>query len=228
VVLGCGGPVTLPWADQVPAVVNAYYAGQEQGAAIADILFGDVNPSGKLPITFPRSEEQVPVANPCQQAAELTTAYSEGVFVGYRAYDQHGLDPLFPFGHGLSYTTFTYGNLRLSADVITPDERLTVSIDLANTGPRAGQEVVQLYVRDLEASAPRPPKELKGFAKVALAPGETKTVTLSVDCAALAYWSEARRAWLAEAGQFEVLLGSSARDIRARAEFRLAETIVIR
>jgi beta-glucosidase len=226
VVLSCGGPVTMPWIDQVSAVVNAYYAGQEQGAAIADILFGDVNPSGKLPITFPRSEAQAPAANPVQRAHELTTIYWEGIFVGYRAYDQNQLEPLFPFGHGLSYTTFAYDNLNLGAEAIAPDERVTVAIDVTNTGTRFGQEVVQLYVRDLTASVARPPKELKGFAKIALAPGETSTVTLTLDRASLAYWDDVQHAWVAEAGAFEVLVGSSSRNIRARGGFQLTETTV--
>jgi beta-glucosidase len=228
VVLSCGGPVTMPWVDQIGAIVNTYYVGQEQGSAIADVLFGDVNPSGKLPITFPRSEAQVPVANPWQQTAERTTTYSEGIFVGYRAYDQNGLEPLFPFGHGLSYTTFSYENLRLSEDAFVAEKNLTISIDITNIGQMAGQEVVQLYLRDLEASVPRPPKELKGFAKVALAPGETKTVMFTLDRSSLAFWSEMKLGWVAEAGRFDVLIGSSSRDIRAQAEFELAETIVLR
>jgi beta-glucosidase len=227
VVLSCGGPVTLPWIDEVPAVVNAYYAGQEQGVAVADVLFGDVNPSGKLPITFPRSESQVPVAHPGQQASDPSTVYSEGIFVGYRAYDEHGLAPLFPFGYGLSYTTFAYDNLQLSADTVAAGERLTVSIDITNTGQRAGQEVVQLYVHDVTASVPRPPKELKGFAKVALAPRQTKTVTFTLDRTSLAYWDEVKHAWVAEAGAFEALIGSSSRDIRARAAFHLTETVTL-
>jgi beta-glucosidase len=226
VVLECAGPVTMPWLDHIAGVVYTGYAGQEQGAAIADILFGDVNPSGKLPLSFPRSETQVPVASPVQRAVELTTRYAEGVFVGYRAYDQRGLEPLFPFGHGLSYTTFAYSNLRLSTQALTPEARLIVSLDVTNTGQRVGQEVVQLYVRDVTASVPRPPKELKGFAKVALAPGETKEVTLGLDRAALAFWDEAQHAWTAEAGTFEVLVGSSSRDIRARAAFELTETCI--
>ncbi|MGQ0602896.1 MAG: glycoside hydrolase family 3 C-terminal domain-containing protein, partial [Anaerolineales bacterium] len=209
VVLSCGGPVTMPWIDQVPAIVNAYYAGQEQGAAVADVLFGDVNPSGKLPITFPRSEADVPVADPCQHASERTTIYSEGIFVGYRAYDQNNLEPLFPFGHGLSYTTFAYSNLRLSTHTVSANERLTLHVEITNTGRRAGQEVVQLYLRDLEAGLPRPPKELKGFTKVALTPGESKTVTLSLDCPSLANWDNVKHSWVAEAGMFEVLIGSS-------------------
>ena len=176
---GCGGPVTMPWLDQVPAIVNAYYGGQEQGAAIADVLFGDVNPSGKLPITFPRSEAQVPVPNPVQRPQEQDAVHTEGIFVGYRAYDHDGRDPLFPFGHGLSYTTFAYNNLRLSAEAMALGEQLEVSVDVTNTGRRAGQEVVQLYIGaaaygDAAASVARPPKELKDFAKISLAPDESQ------------------------------------------------------
>jgi beta-glucosidase len=223
VVLGCGGPVTMPWLDRVPAVVDVYYAGQEQGAAIADVLFGEVNPSGRLPITFPRSESQAPVANPVQQAHEKDIVHTEGVFVGYRAYDQYGIAPLFPFGHGLSYTTFAYDNLRLSTETVAPGMRLAVSVDVTNTGRRAGQEVVQLYIRDVAASVARPPKELKDFAKISLAPGETRTVSLTIDLMSLAYWDAVQHAWVAEAGAFEVLIGSSSRDIRVRSGFQLTD-----
>ncbi len=223
VILACGGPVTMPWLDRVPSVVDGYYAGQEQGAAIADVLFGDVNPSGKLPITFPRSEAQVPVANPVHQAHEKHIVHSEGVFVGYRAYDQYELDPLFPFGHGLAYTTFTYANLQLSADTLAPGGHLTVSVDVANAGPRSGQEVVQLYVRHVAARVARPPKELKDFVKIRLAPGEIQSVHLTIDPKSLAYWDEVRHAWVAEAGAFEVLIGSSSRDIRLRADFQFVD-----
>jgi len=146
--------------------------------------------------------------------------------VGYRYYDKKKVEPLFPFGFGLSYTSFAYDNLRLSADAIAPDERLTVSVDVTNTGPRAGQEIVQMYVQDVASRLARPPKELKGFAKVALGPGDTTTVTLTIDKQALAYWDDARQAWVAEAGEFAALVGSSSQDIRARATCRLAETAV--
>ena len=150
--------------------------------------------------------------------------YGEGIFVGYRYYDKKQVAPLFPFGFGLSYTSFAYDNLRLSAEEIAPDDRLEVSLDVTNTGQRAGKEIVQLYVRDVEASVARPPKELKGFAKVALEPGETTTVTLHLDREALAFWNEDRQEWVAEAGEFEVLVGSSSQDIRGQARFHLAKT----
>jgi beta-glucosidase len=223
VVLQTGSPVAMPWLDRVAAVVEAWFPGQECGNAIADVLFGDVNPSGKLPQTFPvRLEDNPAFLN--YPGENGTVRYGEGLFVGYRYYDRKQVAPLFPFGFGLSYTTFAYDDLRLDAEAIAPGERLTVSVDVTNTGGRSGQEVVQLYVRDVTARLARPPKELKGFAKVALEPGETSTVTLKLDRDALAYWDDARRSWVAEAGEFEVLVGGSSADIRERAVFRLTET----
>jgi beta-glucosidase len=189
------------------------------------VLFGDVTPSGKLPQAFPRRLEDNPayINYPGENGR---VRYGEGIFVGYRYYEKKKVEPLFPFGFGLSYTSFAYDNLRLSTHVLALGERLTVSVDVTNTGQRAGQEVVQLYAHDVASRLARPPKELKGFAKVALVPGETKTVTLALDRDALAYWNDAKQAWVAEAGEFEVLLGSSSQDMRARATFRLAETVV--
>src|SRR5262249_1442849 len=158
----------------------AWYPGQECGNAIADVLFGDVTPSGKLPQTFPRRLEDNPayINYPGENGRVY---YGEGLFVGYRYYEKKLVEPLFPFGFGLSYTSFAYANTRLSAEAITPDDRLIVSVDVTNTGQRAGQEIVQLYVQDVASRLVRPPKELKGFAKVALAPGETRAVTLTLD-----------------------------------------------
>ncbi|MCK6627963.1 MAG: glycoside hydrolase family 3 C-terminal domain-containing protein [Anaerolineae bacterium] len=225
VVLQTGGPVTMPWLDQVAGVMQAWYPGQECGNAIADVLFGEVNPSGKLPQTFPvRLEDNPAFINYPGENGRVR--YGEGIFVGYRYYEKKRIEPLFPFGLGLSYTSFAYANLRLSAETIAPDGQLAVTVEVTNTGPRPGQEVAQLYVRDVAARLTRPPKELKGFAKVALAPGETKTVTLTLDRQALAYWDDAQQAWVAEAGEFEVLVGSSSQDIRARSRFRLTGTVI--
>ena len=224
VVLQTGSPITMPWLDRVAGVLQAWYPGQECGNAIADVLFGAVNPSGKLPQTFPvRLEDNPAFINYPGENGRVR--YGEGIFVGYRYYERKAIDPLFPFGYGLSYTTFTYGDARLSTDTLASDEQLTVSVDITNTGQRAGQEIVQLYMRDVAAAVARPAKELKAFAKVQLAPGETTTVTLRLDREALAYWDDARHAWVAEAGEFEALLGSSSRDIRARATFRLLATV---
>jgi beta-glucosidase len=225
VVLQTGSPVTMPWLERVAGVVQAWYPGQECGNAIADVLFGAVNPSGKLPQTFPMRLEDNP-AYLNYPGENGRVRYGEGLFVGYRYYEKKRIAPLFPFGFGLSYTSFVYANPHLSTEALAPGERMTVSVDVTNSGERAGQEIVQLYVGDPVASLARPAKELKGFAKVNLASGETATVTLTLDQEALAYWDDARHAWVAEAGAFEVLLGSSSQDIRAQAEFRLTETVV--
>jgi beta-glucosidase len=225
VVLQTGAPVAMPWLDRVAGVIQAWYPGQECGNAIADVLFGHMTPSGKLPQTFPRRLEDNP-AYLNYPGENGHVRYGEGLFVGYRYYEKKQVEPLFPFGFGLSYTSFAYANMRLSADTIAPDDRLTVSVDVTNSGQRAGQEIVQLYVQDVASRLVRPLKELKGFAKVALAPGETKTVTLTLDRTALAYWDDSKQAWVAEAGEFVALLGSSSQDIRAQAQFSLTNTAV--
>jgi beta-glucosidase len=210
----------MPWLDQVAAVMQAWYPGQECGNAIADVLFGDTTPSGKLPQTFPeRLEDNPAYLNFPGENGKIY--YEEGLFVGYRYYDKKKIAPLFPFGFGLSYTTFDYGPLQLSTRRVGPDDTLQVSVDVTNTGQRAGQEVVQLYIRDVVASLQRPDKELKAFAKVHLEPGEHRTVTLSIGCDALAYYDDLAHAWVAEAGEFEALVGTSSQDIRATATFTL-------
>jgi len=221
VVLQTGGPVTMPWLDQVSAVLQAWYPGQECGNSIADVLFGDINPSGKLPQTFPlRLEDNPTFINYPGENGRVR--YGEGIFVGYRYYEKKKVEPLFPFGYGLSYTTFAYSNLRLSTEQLSPNDELTVTFDVTNTGMRAGQEVAQLYVRDEKSKLARPEKELKGFAKISLQPGETTAVTLRLGMRSLAYFDDAKAAWVAEAGRFEALIGSSSQDIRARGTFTLS------
>lgn len=223
VVLQSGSPLAMPWIDRVPTVLQAWYPGQECGNAIADILFGTANPSGKLPQTFPiRLEDNPAYLNYPGENGHLR--YGEGLFVGYRYYDKKRIAPLFPFGHGLSYTQFAYSNLTLSADTVTPNQPLTVTIDVTNTGTRPGQDVVQCYVRDVTSRLSRPDKELKAFTKLTLAPGETQTASLTIDRRSLAYWDDAKHAWIAEAGDFDLLLGSSSADIRARVTICLTET----
>ncbi len=223
VVLNTGSPISMPWLDKVAAVVQAWYPGQECGNAIADVLFGDTNPSGKLPQTFPaRLEDNPAYLNFPGENGKVY--YGEGLFVGYRYYEKKKIAPLFPFGFGLSYTTFSYSSLSLSAQTIGPDETLQASIDITNTGQRAGKEIIQVYIRDKQASLGRPEKELKAFAKVQLEPGERKTVTLSLARDALAYYDDLAHEWVAEAGEFEVLVGASSQDIRATATFTLTAT----
>jgi beta-glucosidase len=221
VVLNNGAPLAMAdWIDDIPAVVEAWYPGQECGNAIAGVLFGVVSPSGKLPDTFPRRYEDNP-AYKNYPGENGKVSYEEGIFVGYRHYDARGIEPLFPFGYGLSYTDFEYGNLRVSPAEIKSGENISVSIDIKNTGNRQGKEVVQLYVRDVASKLPRPPRELKGFRKISLLPGETKTVDFILDEEALSFYDPEIGGWVAEPGQFEVQVGSSSRDIRAKGAFTL-------
>jgi beta-glucosidase len=223
VVLNAGSPSTMPWLDQVAAVVQAWYPGQECGNAIADMLFGEVNPSGKLPQTFPaRLSDNPTYLNFPGENGKIY--YGEGLFIGYRYYDTKQIVPLFPFGFGLSYTTFSYSTLRLSTSQMNPDDNLQISVDVTNKGQCAGKEVVQMYIRDEQARLLRPEKELKGFAKVFLEPGERKSVTLSMGRDALAYFDDLTHEWVAEAGTFQVLVGASSRDIRATAPFIFTTT----
>ncbi|GCE23401.1 glycoside hydrolase family 3 C-terminal domain-containing protein [Dictyobacter kobayashii] len=224
VVLNTGSPITMPWLDKVPGVLQCWYPGQECGNAIADVLFGTVNPSGKLPQTFPQRIEDNPayINYPGENGR---VHYGEGLFVGYRYYDKKKVAPLFPFGFGLSYTTFSYNpSIQLNTQSLKPNDTLQAAIRITNTGQRAGKEVVQLYVRDLKSTLQRPEKELKAFAKLHLEPGESQTVTFELERAALAYYDDLAHQWVAEAGEFEVLIGSSAQDIHARATFTLTET----
>ncbi|HET8842676.1 MAG TPA: fibronectin type III-like domain-contianing protein, partial [Ktedonobacteraceae bacterium] len=216
-------PIAMPWLKQVVAVVEAWYPGQECGNAIADVLFGDINPSGRLTETFPlRLQDNPAYINYPGENGQVR--YGEGIFVGYRYYEKKQVETLFPFGFGLSYTSFAYDTLNLSTSELAPDETLSVSIDVTNTGQRAGQEVVQLYMRDKVSSVQRPEKELKAFAKISLQPGERQTVTLQIARDALAYYDIRKKAWVAEAGEFEVLVGSSSQDIHATGTFALTAT----
>jgi beta-glucosidase len=220
VVINSGAPVEMPWLADVPAMLLAYYPGQEGGQALVEILLGNTNPSGKLPVTFPARLEDSPAYINGAYEGGREINYGEGIFTGYRYFDQRQVEPLFPFGHGLSYTSFEFGPLE-SADSFRIGEELQVSVHVRNAGSRPGSEVLQLYVRDLEASLPRPPKELKGFQKVWLAPGERKTVNFELDQRALSFYHPATKQWTVEPGTFEILVGSSSQDIRLRASFEL-------
>jgi beta-glucosidase len=216
VLLSSGSAVVMSeWIDQVPAVVQTWYAGQAAGGAIADVLFGAVNPSGKLAETFPLRLEDTPAFLNFPGEGD-TVRYGEGVFIGYRWYDARRTPVLFPFGHGLSYTTFEFTNARASASTVDDVRGLSILVDVTNTGSRAGSEVVQVYVHDPESSVPRPEKELRGFDKVHLEPGETKTVTIELGARAFSFWDPRLRSWVVEPGTLEILIGASAADIRER------------
>ncbi|MGC9347105.1 MAG: glycoside hydrolase family 3 C-terminal domain-containing protein [Anaerolineae bacterium] len=216
VVLNVGSPVEMPWIDDVAALVWAYYPGQEGGNAIANVLTGEVNPSGKLPITLPARYADNPTFINYPGTREVR--YGEGIFVGYRYYDMKGIPPLFPFGYGLSYTTFEYSDLKVP-DSVSQGESFEVSVTVTNTGDVAGAEVAQIYVADKVSSLVRPLQELKGLKKVFLEPGESKEVTFALNPRALSFYDPYAEAgtgaWVAEPGEFEILVGSSSRDIRA-------------
>ncbi|KAF2675073.1 hypothetical protein BT63DRAFT_27887 [Microthyrium microscopicum] len=214
-----GTPVAMPWVEQAPAILQAWYQGQEAGNALADVLFGRHNPGGKLPTTFPKRLEDTPsYAN--WPGENLEVVYEEGVFIGYRHYEARAIEPLFAFGHGLSYTTFDYGQPTVEGR-IAADEKMAVSVPVTNTGDVAGNETVQLYVRDVEAKLVRPQKELKAFAKVFLQPGETTVIKMVLDKHALGYYDTAISAWIAEEGSFDILIGASSVDIRCSTSFQL-------
>ena len=224
VILNNGSAIEmLEWIDQVPAVLEAWMMGQAGGGAIADVLFGQVNPSGKLAETFPLRLEDTP-AYLNFPGENGVVRYGEGLFIGYRYYDARRQAVLFPFGYGLSYTTFAYSQLRVSAEKFNATDGLQVSVDVTNTGDVAGKEIVQLYVHDQESRLVRPEKELKGFAKVTLAPGETQTVTLELDARAFVYYDPAYQQWITESGAFDILVGRSSADICLQATVQLEST----
>jgi beta-glucosidase len=216
VVLSNGSAVTMPWVRLPKAILEGWVAGQASGGAIADLLFGRVNPSAKLPETFPVRLEDTP-AYLNFPGEEDKVRYGEGLFVGYKYYEKKKVKPLFPFGFGLSYTTFEYRDLKLSDDTIADTETLEMSLKVKNTGQVAGKEIVQLYVRDVESRLVRPEKELKAFAKIALEPGEEVEVHFELSGRDFAYYDSVRKTWYIESGDFEVLVGSSSDDVRAKA-----------
>jgi beta-glucosidase len=225
VVVATGGPVLLPWLERVPAVLECWYGGQEVGNALADVLFGDVNPSGKLPVTFPRSEQDTPVSSPEQYARrdDFIADYSEGLAIGYRGYDQFGIEPLFPFGHGLSYTSFAYDQLQVEPGTGDGTRAVQVRFTLTNTGARVGAEIAQVYL-GLPASTGEPPRRLVGWAKVELEPGETREVTVTLDPEGtshpLSYWNVKTHGWEIASGDYQVYVGTSSRDIRLTATYK--------
>ena len=216
VMLNTGGPVLMPWLDKVAGVVEAWYPGEEHGNAAAAVLFGDVDPAGRLPITFPRSLADTPTTTPEQYPGVNDVAtYSEGLDVGYRHYDARNVAPLFPFGYGLSYTSFQLGKLR-----VHPRDDVTVSVEVANTGRRRGSQTVQVYIGGADGSGPigssgqlAPPRRLEGFAKVSLAPGERRTVTITLNPRAFAHWDSPSQTWQVPRGDYQISVGTSSRDL---------------
>ena len=218
VILNSGAPVTMTkWINSVPAIVEAWYLGQETGNAVADVLFGDYNPSGKLPVTFPEKYEDNP-SFPYYLKDKNKAEFGEGIYVGYRYYDSKNVEPLFPFGYGLSYTNYEYSNLKLNQK---DDDLVEVSLSIKNTGKYAGSEVAQLFVHDIKANIDRPEKELKGFEKIYLKPGESKSVTMKLDTRAFSFYDVQSNMWVAEKGEFEILIGASSKDIRLKSRFEL-------
>lgn len=227
VVLMNGSPIEMPWVGRVKSILEAYLGGQATGGAIADLLFGEVNPSGKLTETFPMKLSDNPsfLFFPGEgNRAE----YREGIFVGYRYYDAKEVKPLFPFGHGLSYTTFEYSNLVIDHTTIKDTESINVQVTIQNAGSRAGKEIAQLYVRDVESTVIRPVKELKGFAKVELQPGEKKTVTMTLDKRSFAYYNVDLKDWHVESGDFEILIGRSCEDIVLSDTVHVESTVALK
>ncbi len=214
VVLNNGTPITMAhWLESVPAILDAWYTGQETGTALADIIFGKVNPSGKLPLTFPKSWEDCPVAS-TYPGTEKETDYKEGIYVGYRYYDRKHIRPLFPFGYGLSYTTFDYSTLKINPTVVSKTGTFNVSLSVKNSGSFAGDEIVQLYIHQNNPALDRPPKELKAFKRVHLVPGEIKRVTFQLPSSNLSYFDPAKKAWVVQPDGYKILIGKSSRDIQ--------------
>ena len=221
VVIVSGNAVAMPWIDRVPAVLEAWFSGSEAGNALADVVFGAVNPSGKLPFTFPVRLEDNGAHTLGEYPGADKVKYNESIFVGYRWHDKEQLKPLFAFGHGLSYTAFAVGNVKADRTTLAPNGSIRISADVTNTGDRAGAEVVQLYIGDEQSSLPRPVKELKGFQKVSLNPGQTRTVTFEITSGMLQYYDDAKGAWVAEPGAFTAYVGAASDDIRGTVEFEL-------
>lgn len=222
VVIVSGNAVAMPWVEKVPSIVEAWYNGSEAGNALASVIFGDVNPSGKLPFTFPARLEDVGAHKLGEHPGDsINVAYNESIFVGYRWADKEKIKPLFPFGHGLSYTTFEYGTPTADKKEMAANDKITFKVTVKNTGDREGKEVVQLYIADKKSSLPRPVKELKGFRKVGLKPGEAKEISFTIDKEALSFYDDTKQSWVAEPGKFEALIGASAADIKGKVAFEL-------
>jgi len=225
VILNNGAPIVMgDWINATAAVLEAWMMGQAGGGAIADVLFGRVNPSGRLAETFPLKLVDTP-AFINYPGGNGEVRYGEGLFIGYRYYDTKQVPVQFPFGFGLSYTTFAYSNPKVSEPTFRDVDGISISVDITNMGTVAGKEVVQVYVHDRISALVRPPKELKAFTKIELQPGETRTVTLALDCRAFAYYHPAYKRWITEDGEFDLLIGASSADIRCTQTVKLQSTL---
>jgi len=227
VVLSNGAPIEIPWVDKVKGIVEIYLGGQAVGGAIADILFGITNPCGKLAETFPMKLSHNP-SHINFPGKEDKVEYREGLFVGYRYYDAKEIEPLFPFGYGLSYTNFKYTDISVDKNEVKDTDTVTVKVKVKNTGSIAGKEIIQLYVRDVESSVIRPLKELKGFEKVELQPGEEKKVTFILDKRSFAYYNVDLKDWYVESGDFEILIGKSSKEIVLKETVKVQSTVNLR
>ena len=222
VIIISGNAVAMPWVNDVNAIVEAWYSGSQAGHAIADVIFGKVNPSGKLPFTFPvKLNDNGAHALNAYDREDLSVEYKEGLYVGYRWVDKFDVEPLFAFGHGLSYTEFSYGEAKCAKTSVRAGSDVKVSIDVTNSGKVAGKEVVQLYIGDEESYLERPVKELKGFKKINLEPGETKTVEFVIEPDMLKFFDDAKHDWVLEKGQFTAFVGASSKDIRSKVSFKV-------
>ena len=227
VVLSNGSPIEMPWLDKVQGVLEGYISGQAGGGAIADLLFGDANPCGKLAETFPKQLSHNPSYLNFPGEGDIVQ-YKEGLFVGYRYYDKKQLEPLFPFGHGLSYTSFEYTNITVDKNEMYDTDTLTVKVTVKNSGKVSGKEIIQIYVRDIASSMIRPDKELRDFEKVSLNPGEEKTITFTLGKRAFAYYNETIKDWHVESGEFEILVGSSSKYLRVKESVIINSTIALK
>lgn len=223
VVMMAGSPIAMdPWLDDCSTLLQVWYAGMEGGHALADILFGDVNPSGKLPVTFPKKLADSPAHKSRKTfPGDKEVHYEEGIYVGYRHFDKHHLKPLFPFGFGLSYSAFAYNSIKLKRQKLTEGQSLQFEVEVKNISQIDGAEIIQVYLTDLLASVDRPPQELKGFSKVFLKAGESKAVKFELQPEDMMFYSEADSKWKSEAGEFEIRIGASSRDIKLKANFEL-------
>jgi beta-glucosidase len=219
-----GSPVEMPWIKEIPALLQGWLNGSEAGNAIVDVLFGDVNPSGKLPFTFPKKLADSPAhANGNYPGENLEVNYEEGLLVGYRYFDTKNVEPLFNFGHGLSYTTFDYSGLKIESAKINKNDSVKVEMTVKNSGKTDGAEVVQCYIRDIKSSLLRPDKELKDFQKIYLKAGEEKKISFTFSGRDFAFYDDSIMDWKVEAGDFELLVGSSSQDIRLTSKFELLD-----